>query len=102
MLFTRSLLFAALHFLSVIFFSIFALILWPLPFQWRYKLVSQWAVFNLWLLKVICGIRYEVEGGENIPDEPCIISRMDEKSLLVGPISSLIILVVILRMLIKE
>ena len=73
MLFTRSLLFAALHFLSVIFFSIFALILWPLPFRWRYKLVSQWAVFNLWLLKVICGIRYEVEGGENIPDEPCII-----------------------------
>ena len=80
MLFTRSLLFAALHFLSVIFFSIFALILWPLPFQWRYKLVSQWAVFNLWLLKVICGIRYEVEGGENIPDEPCIIMCKHQSS----------------------
>jgi len=80
MLFTRSLLFAALHFLSVIFFSIFALILWPLPFQWRYKLVSQWAVSNLWLLKVICGIRYEVEGGENIPDEPCIIMCKHQSS----------------------
>ena len=80
MLFTRSLLFAALHFLSVIFFSIFALILWPLPFQWRYKLVSQCAVFNLWLLKVICGIRYEVEGGENIPDEPCIIMCKHQSS----------------------
>ena len=80
MLFTRSLLFAALHFLSVIFFSIFALILWPLPFQWRYELVSQWAVFNLWLLKVICGIRYEVEGGENIPDEPCVIMCKHQSS----------------------
>ena len=80
MLFTRSLLFAALHFLSVIFFSIFALILWPLPFRWRYKLVSQWAVFNLWLLKVICGIRYEVEGGENIPDEPCVIMCKHQSS----------------------
>ena len=80
MLFTRSLLFAVLHVLTAIFFSILALILWPLPFQWRYKLVSQWAVFNLWLLKVICGIRYEVEGRENIPDEPCVIMCKHQSS----------------------
>ena len=80
MLFTRSLLFAMLHVLTAIFFSILALILWPLPFQWRYKLVSQWSVFNLWLLKVICGIRYEVEGGENVPDEPCVIMCKHQSS----------------------
>ena len=56
------------------------MIIWPFPFQWRYKLVRQWAVFNLWLLKVICGIRYEVEGGANIPDEPCVIMCKHQSS----------------------
>lgn len=35
--------------------------------------MSQWAISNLWLLEKICGIRYEVEGLEKIPKEPCII-----------------------------
>jgi 1-acyl-sn-glycerol-3-phosphate acyltransferase len=73
MLFARSLLFATLHAITAIFFSFISLLVWPLPFGWRYKIVSQWAVLNLWLLKVICGIRYEVQGAENVPDEPCII-----------------------------
>jgi len=80
MLFTRSLIFAALHVLTAIVFSLLALLVWPLPFLWRYKVVSQWAVFNLWLLKVICGIRYEVEGVENIPDEPCVIMCKHQSS----------------------
>ena len=42
--------------------------------------MSQWSVFNLWLLKVICGIRYEVEGGENVPDEPCVIMCKHQSS----------------------
>jgi 1-acyl-sn-glycerol-3-phosphate acyltransferase len=73
MLFVRSLLFTTLHVLTAIIFSIISVLVWPLPFKWRYKIVSQWAVLNLWLLKIICGIRYEVEGVEKIPDEPCII-----------------------------
>jgi 1-acyl-sn-glycerol-3-phosphate acyltransferase len=27
----------------------------------------------LWLLRVICGIRMEVRGAENIPKEPCVV-----------------------------
>ena len=73
MLFVRSLFFAGLHIVSAIIFSLLAVIVWPLPFKWRYKLVSQWAISNLWLLKIICGIRYEVQGLDNISDEPCII-----------------------------
>ena len=73
MQFARSLLFASLHAVTAVLFSFISLLVWPLPFNWRYKVVSQWAILNLWLLKVICGIRYEVEGRENIPDEPCII-----------------------------
>lgn len=73
MLFIRSLLFAGLHIITAIFFSIIAVVVWPLSFKWRYKIVSQWAISNLWLLEKICGIRYEVQGQENISEEPCII-----------------------------
>ncbi|MFK7902771.1 MAG: lysophospholipid acyltransferase family protein [Nitratireductor sp.] len=73
MLLFRSLLFVTLHAITAIIFSVISLVVWPLPFRWRYKVVSQWALLNLWLLKVICGIRYEVEGREKIPDDPCII-----------------------------
>ena len=73
MLFIRSLLFVSLHAITAIIFSLISLLVWPLPFNWRYKIVSQWAVLNLWLLKIICHIHYEVEGLEKIPDEPCII-----------------------------
>ncbi len=73
MLLTRSIIFAVLHITTAVIFSILAIILWPLPFRQRYKIVSQWAIFNLWLLEKVCGISYDVSGAENISDEPCII-----------------------------
>ncbi len=73
MLVLRSLLYAVLQTFTAILFSTLGVILWPLPFKWRYAVVSQWAVTNLWLLKVICRLRYEVEGAELIPDEPCVV-----------------------------
>jgi 1-acyl-sn-glycerol-3-phosphate acyltransferase len=54
-------------------FSLLGVLLWPMPFKWRYRIVSKWAHLNLWLLEKICGISYKVEGLENIPNEPCII-----------------------------
>jgi len=73
MLFIRSLIFSSLQLITTILFSLLGVLLWPLPFRWRYKVVSQWARLNLWLLKVICGVSYQIEGIENIPDKPCII-----------------------------
>ena len=40
-----------------------------LPYRKRYYIVSRWNVFTIWLLKSICGIRYQVKGMENLPDE---------------------------------
>lgn len=73
MLFIRSLLFAFLHAATAVIFSLISVVVWPLPFKIRYKIVSQWALLNLWLLKVICDIRYQVEGAEKIPSDACII-----------------------------
>jgi 1-acyl-sn-glycerol-3-phosphate acyltransferase len=34
---------------------------------------SRWNVFMIWCLKVICGIRYEIKGYENLPDAPAVV-----------------------------
>jgi len=73
MLFVRSLFFALLHSLTAVIFSLLGVLALPLPFSWRYKIISQWAISNLWLLEKICGISYEIEGVENIPEQPCVI-----------------------------
>ncbi|MCB1754729.1 MAG: 1-acyl-sn-glycerol-3-phosphate acyltransferase [Gammaproteobacteria bacterium] len=52
---------------------------WPIllsavfPLQVRFKIMRVWPRFNMWALKTICGIRYRVEGLENLPKEPSII-----------------------------
>ncbi|MCK4950982.1 MAG: 1-acyl-sn-glycerol-3-phosphate acyltransferase, partial [Gammaproteobacteria bacterium] len=32
-----------------------------------------WPRFSIWWLSVICGVKYEIQGFENIPDQPVII-----------------------------
>ena len=41
-------------------------ILYVLPQSIRYKILLAWPHFNIWLLKVVCGIKYQVKGFENI------------------------------------
>jgi 1-acyl-sn-glycerol-3-phosphate acyltransferase len=73
MIYLRSSVFLLLHVVTAIVFSILGVLLWSLPFKWRYSVVSQWAKLNIWLLGVICNVKLEVEGAEHIGDEPCII-----------------------------
>ncbi|HBX56481.1 lysophospholipid acyltransferase family protein [Pseudomonas sp. UBA2684] len=45
-----------------------------LPFRARYRFVIQnWCRCAVWLAKVVAGIRYEIKGLENIPEQPCVI-----------------------------
>lgn len=39
----------------------------PFAFETRYRCAQYWVRFNLWALKVVCGLSYEVHGRENIP-----------------------------------
>lgn len=44
------------------------------PFRVRYAVVPLWPRSLLWLLKVLCGLNYEVEGLDNLPEgEPAIV-----------------------------
>ncbi len=73
MVFLRSL----IYFLGVvpltIFYSFVGLLVFWLPFQQRFQIVSGWARINLRWLEFICGLSFRVEGVENIPEEPAII-----------------------------
>lgn len=49
-------------------------ILKPIPYKRRYHIVTAYNTWITWWTKIICGIRLEVKGRENIkPDQPMII-----------------------------
>jgi len=69
----RSLIYTVLSFGTVPFFVIPAALLIPLPYRVRYAWLTLWAQMSIWLLKVVCNLRYEVHGRENIPPQGSII-----------------------------
>ncbi len=62
----RSVIFSLGQVTTLIFFSSFGFLLLPFGFEVRYRFMSKWAVFVIWWAKVTCGIRYQVQGVENI------------------------------------
>lgn len=59
---------------TIIWGGLSVLIAWILPFHARFSfIIGNWTRFSLWWLKICCGIRYQVEGMDNIPDQPCVV-----------------------------
>jgi 1-acyl-sn-glycerol-3-phosphate acyltransferase len=54
-------------------FSLVAVLVIPLPYRWRYYIVTRWTMFTLWWLERTCGLGFRVTGKENIPPGPAII-----------------------------
>ena len=44
----------------------------PLTIKQRYVIPRTWGLFLTWLAGVICGLKYTVEGQENLPQQPFI------------------------------
>lgn len=64
----RSILFTASFFLTTTLYAVLVLVIaWALPFKSRWAIARSWAALNLWLLKVLCGLDFVVEGRDNIP-----------------------------------
>src|SRR5512135_404776 len=63
----RSLLFNIVMFTTVTVYAPIAALTFPLPPLTRYRFTSQWARFQIWMLGVLCGLRYRVEGREHLP-----------------------------------
>jgi 1-acyl-sn-glycerol-3-phosphate acyltransferase len=58
---------------ATIIWSFACLLSAPFPYAQRYWWTSRWNVFVIWAARVICGIRYEIRGMENLPDAPAIL-----------------------------
>ncbi|MGV6826914.1 MAG: lysophospholipid acyltransferase family protein [bacterium] len=70
----RSVIYFVAMLLTVLFFGLaLGLLGWLLPLSWRDALGNGWGHSNMWLLKVICGLRYEVKGLENVTADPVIV-----------------------------
>ena len=73
MLFLRSVVFTVIAVISVLLAATLILLTFWAPQRFRSWLCFTWCSFTVWLAKPICGIRVEIEGRENIPDEPCVV-----------------------------
>ena len=60
-------------FISTVVYAIPCVIARVLPYKYCFAFVSSWCAFNVFWVRVTCGINYQVTGLENIPAEPCVI-----------------------------
>ncbi|MFP3874092.1 MAG: lysophospholipid acyltransferase family protein [Thiohalophilus sp.] len=73
MVFLRSSLFSLSVIITSVVITCIVLLFYFAPFTWRYAIISQFARYNLWVLKTVCRLDYVVEGRENIPHNAAII-----------------------------
>lgn len=73
MLVLRSLLFLLGQILATIFIASIGILLFAFPYQVRYRFITLWSHFVIWWAKVTCGIRYHIQGKENIPTKNAIL-----------------------------
>ncbi len=73
MQYLRSVIFFLSMVVSVVIFVPFAVFTIPFSFETRYRFISLWGRFNIWWLGIICNLRYEIEGLENLPKETAIV-----------------------------
>lgn len=69
----RSLLFLVFAAITVVPFAFASILMLPLPLHWRYRVVIGWPSLSVRAARFICGVRWRVEGMENLPDGPCIL-----------------------------
>ena len=73
MIWLRSMIFTGFMIVSVPFYALVGALALPLPFPLRYGYFRRWARMMIWLLGVVCKLKFEVQGKENIPEGAAII-----------------------------
>jgi 1-acyl-sn-glycerol-3-phosphate acyltransferase len=63
----RSVLYTSWLFVGTLIYAVIVLLVCWLPVPSLYRLANSWSANQLWMLKVLCGLSYAVEGQENIP-----------------------------------
>lgn len=73
MILVRSLLFQIYFYASVCFIALCIVLFAWLPYKRRFIFARMWGLSMLWVGRWLCGLRYQFEGLENIPDEPSVV-----------------------------
>lgn len=74
MILFRSLLYLlSLVITTVILAGLLSVVGWLLPYRQRCQIANGWGTINLWFLKHLCHLDYEIEGLEKIPESGAII-----------------------------
>lgn len=74
MIYIRSILFYLGEALSTIPFFFISMVALPMPPKTRSWMIAGWAKFVTWWLRITCGLKHEVIGIENVPEEPCVFA----------------------------
>jgi len=69
----RSTLYMLLQIIITPPYALLTLACFPLSPHNRYRVTSSWTFIMLFLLRNLCGIRYQIIGAENIPETPSIV-----------------------------
>jgi 1-acyl-sn-glycerol-3-phosphate acyltransferase len=69
----RTVLFYVFNILTVTPWSFIVVASRLFPVHTRYRLCTLWTRSSIWSARVICGIKWKVEGWENLPDAPAIV-----------------------------
>ena len=69
----RSILFLAIFLPATALFALPVLLTWPLPLAVREAVARHWCRLILGILRIVCGVRYHVEGLERLPPGPAVI-----------------------------
>jgi len=59
--------------ITVIPYAFLCLLCAPLPLHWRYRITMGWPRLATWGARVFCGVRWQVEGTENLIDGPAVV-----------------------------
>ena len=70
----RSVIFNLLFYLTLVVYLAAALLTLLLPYRYLIGVARAWARTNLWLLRVVCGIKADFRGLERIPRGGAIIA----------------------------
>ncbi|MHB1678285.1 MAG: lysophospholipid acyltransferase family protein [Sulfuriferula sp.] len=73
MIVLRSVVFLVLQSLLTVIFALLALLVFPFPVFFRYRVITGWNRIVVWLARWVCGIRYQIVGRENLPEVAAIV-----------------------------
>jgi 1-acyl-sn-glycerol-3-phosphate acyltransferase len=72
-MFLRSLLYNLVMLVTVLVYAVLMMFTVVLPFRRRYRLITAWPRFQIWLAKYLLKIDYRIEGREHLPSGAAIV-----------------------------